>query len=361
MSHEYSYILTSLLDGSIREEIPLESIKYSRPISDSGGFTATAPLWTGATIDAFNKITRTNIQPSNTELWVLRDGVVIWGGIIWTVKASVENRRLTIGGQDHWSYFSHRLFDKRQTWTNIEQFTIVKNVLDYAQSKPNGDIGLVVPTATASGVTRTQRVYRNEYRRVADVITELAELENGFDFTIDYSGDIQSGFTKTFSIATRRGRRLANTTFAIGKNVELLSYDEDGTSMANTVVAIGAGQGSQMRRSVATDATQFATFPLLETVFTHKSLQTTALVNALAAEELKRRTEAPRSVGVKVVSEDPDAHIGSFIAGDDVKVHCDYGWLNIDEYMRIMSYDVTIDAAGKETIDVKLTQVEGTV
>jgi hypothetical protein len=335
-------------------------MKYSRALSGAGGFTAVGPLWTGSEgpNTGFNKMARSIIQPGRTELWVLRDRVPLFGGIIWAVGANIDNRTITLTGKDHFSYLDRRALNKTHVFTAADQFTMIKTLVDYMNTATGGDIGLTVPSTT-SGTTRTRRFDRNEFRRYGDIVREMSKLDSGFDFGVDFAGGVQSGFTKQLTLANRRGKKVS-VTFEIGKNVELLNYEEDAWGMANSVIGIGSGEGTEQINTVSTKAASLNTYPLLEDALSFKTIEDTTVLDAKAKDERKRRDQPIRTVKVNIVADDPDSRLGAFDVGDDVRLFAKYGYIDVDEQFRIMSMDVTINEAGKETIGVDLTPLEFT-
>ncbi len=361
MAPIYSYIVTDIVTGAVREEIPFSTMQFTIGLNVAGGFVATGPLYTSENANSgFNKMSASVVEPGRTELWVLRNKVVLYGGIIWGVQANIDTREISVHGKDHLSYLERRVLDKTHKFSGVDQFTIIKTLVDYMSSATSGDIGLTVGSAT-SGINRTRTFYNTEYRRYADILREFAEVDNGFDYTIEFGGGIQTGFTKNLKLENRRGRS-TDIAFEVGKNIELLEYSDDAWPMANRVTAVGAGEGSEQISSVAADASSLNLFPLLEEQVAFKAMQDRSFIVAKAKDELKRRNDPIQTVVANIVSIDPDAKLGSFIVGDDLTVSVKQGYVNLQsKRMRVMSYDVKIDENGKESMKVRLTQLESTV
>ena len=101
---EYRYYTVDLLTNNVIAEIPFTGVSYSRALSKAGSFSGDIPM-----IDAtssFNLYETT--MPGKTALYVLRNGVCVWGGIIWSRSYSPANKTLTIDGQEFISYLYHR-------------------------------------------------------------------------------------------------------------------------------------------------------------------------------------------------------------------------------------------------------------
>jgi hypothetical protein len=101
---EYRYYTVDLLTNNVIAEIPFTGVSYERALSKAGSFSGTIPM-----IDAtssFNLYETT--MPGKTAVYVLRNGVCVWGGIIWSRSYSPANKTLTIDGQEFISYLYHR-------------------------------------------------------------------------------------------------------------------------------------------------------------------------------------------------------------------------------------------------------------
>jgi hypothetical protein len=101
---DYRYYTVDLLTNNVIAEIPFTGVSYSRALSKAGSFSGDIPM-----IDAtssFNLYETT--MPGKTALYVLRNGVCVWGGIIWSRSYSPANKTLTIDGQEFISYLYHR-------------------------------------------------------------------------------------------------------------------------------------------------------------------------------------------------------------------------------------------------------------
>ena len=101
---EYRYYVADLLTNNVLSEIGFTSVSYERALSKSGSFTGTIPV-----IDSTSHLNLyENTMPGKTALYVLRDGVCVWGGIIWGRQYSPANKTLQVDGSEFTSYLYHR-------------------------------------------------------------------------------------------------------------------------------------------------------------------------------------------------------------------------------------------------------------
>jgi hypothetical protein len=119
ISPVYRYFVADLLSNEILSEIPFGGVSYERAIKSAGRFSGSIPI---------NEQTEhlgvyENTMPGKTALYVVRDGVCVWGGIIWARSYSVVNRVLDISASEFTSYFFHRRIWK--TWNQSFGCTLV--------------------------------------------------------------------------------------------------------------------------------------------------------------------------------------------------------------------------------------------
>lgn len=107
---DYKYIVTDLLSDSILAEIPFENVSYTRALRDAGTFSGSIPVIAD---NDYLDLYETTL-PGKTALYILRNGVCVWGGIIWSRTYNIITRSLEVNGSEFTSYFSRRVAWK--TW-----------------------------------------------------------------------------------------------------------------------------------------------------------------------------------------------------------------------------------------------------
>ena len=105
LAPEYRYVLTDLMTNTVIGELPFSGVTYGRGLKSAGNFAGTTPIIHGKTNTA--DIYETTM-PGRTGLYVLRNGVCVWGGIIWTRDYDLQGRVLSVTGQEFTSYLHHR-------------------------------------------------------------------------------------------------------------------------------------------------------------------------------------------------------------------------------------------------------------
>ena len=119
ISADYRYFTTNLLSNDILAEIPFKGVSFERVLNSAGSFSGTIPVLPSNTgMDLYN-----STMPGKTGLYVVRDGVCIWGGIIWSRSYNVVDRILSVNASEFTSYLYHRNIWK--TWTHDFGATLV--------------------------------------------------------------------------------------------------------------------------------------------------------------------------------------------------------------------------------------------
>lgn len=353
----YTYLACDLLTGAILAELPLSDVSFSSVLSGAGEFSSTLSI-SDQRVQKIDPITAT--EPGRTALYVDRDGVLVWGGILWVRRYNPRTEQLTLSGNEFWSYLRRRYITDDKVFTATDQLTIAQNLVNYAQSKPGGNIGVVVGSNT-SGVLRDFAAYGYERKQVAEAVEELSDLDNSFDFAVDLAYDVSMQPTKTLNFSyPRRGRTAPDSGFVFefpGNTILEPSWDEDGAKMSNTLYGQGQGEGEDMVRSVIATPTMLdAGYPLLEDVVSAKDVGSQGVlddrIRAIAEARVK-----PVTLPKLTVRANAEPVLGSYITGDDVHVSITSKRFpnGIETTRRILEISVTpADTGQYETVDLTL-------
>lgn len=164
---DYRYFVAPVLpdsDGKIRKtaEIPFKDVTWGRSIREAGEFSGTIPIIE----ETYNLALYENTMPGKMALYVVRNGVCVWGGIIWSRSYSANEKNLEISASEFTSYLYHRAAWK--TWSNDLQASV---------EVVNG-----VGTLTVS---------LNDY-----------PFTSGMPVYIDFGADQNMGFSSYYSVGT---------------------------------------------------------------------------------------------------------------------------------------------------------------
>jgi hypothetical protein len=108
---DYRYFLTDLLSNQVISEVPFKGVSYERANRRAGSFSGSIPFIEATKgLDLYEAT-----MPGRTGLYIMRNDVCVWGGIIWTRSYDVANRTLEVNGSEFMSYFY-----RRQIWQTIQ-------------------------------------------------------------------------------------------------------------------------------------------------------------------------------------------------------------------------------------------------
>ncbi|MGY0067727.1 hypothetical protein ACWZEH_13045 [Streptomyces sp. QTS137] len=338
--HTYTYLFTDLRTDALLAELPLSSVSYSFELNGIGTLRGTIPY----SDETLPLDPETASQPGRTAVYVDRDGVLVWGGIVWT-RDRVKGGK-SIQAAEFLSYFQHRYVKKTlATDTSllmdpayvdaggqrlyVDQKHIVWSLLRYAQDQPGGSIGLDInPLAgTGHGVTRNVAYYGYERPEIYKAIAELAAADDGFDFGIEVgwtsvaNNEAPRRYRRARTWYPRRGRSAeAGLVFSKGGgHGSIIDYDwpEDGTSLVTEMSGLGAGTGeAKIVKTAAAQDLLDSGWPLLEGVATYEGVVDEAQVQGLANADLAARSRADVQPTFEVAA-DGDPAFGSYSVGDE--------------------------------------------
>lgn len=332
----------------------MQSVQFTVALNGAGSFQGEVKL-SDSRVRAADVMDATT--PVRTALYVDRDGVLVWGGIIWTRKYDSTKLTVEFGGAEFWSYFSRRYITAGISHSDEDQLSICSSLLTVAQAAASGNIGVAVnPAGTTSPVLRDLVVYGYEFKEVADAITDFATLDDGFDFAIDVAYDTNGNPAKSWNPGyPHRGRTVAQTghVFEYPGNIIDYTWNEDGQAQSTSLYVVGAGEGDDMAQSnvQAPDMLQ-AGYPLVEGQIPVKDT-TDPVVLASRAQAEAAALKAAVTIPTIDVRADMDPVLGSYIVGDDVRLRItDPRFPNtLDTFMRITAFTVTPAEPGANTAE----------
>ena len=367
----YRVISLDLRTGTRIAELAVNGLRYGSRLNSCGDLSGTVPL--PALTSTANKVLAAQINDAVDEgrrqIVVERDGVVVWSGISWLAPYRDDHPCRELRAAEDWSYFGDRVIATTLTYTGADQLTIAKAIIDDALAAQGADIGITVPTPTASGVTR-DRVYNSfELKPVREAIEQLAACDDGFDFAIDAAWDAATGaLTKTFRLSYPRrgvGYQSSGYVFEVGRNVIDWTWPTDGTRMGNKVWAVGRGDASSTMISSQSDVSQIQPlasggpgYPLLETTISRTDVSVQATLDSLAIARLKS-SATPVTLPEITVRADVDPMFGTYIVGDSCRFIVPPNTSprfpdGLDSYFRIVGWDVAVGDDGDEQVKLIL-------
>lgn len=356
---EYLILTEDILTGTITAEIPFDSFSYGRTLNAAGSFSGSISV-------RHPKATRENLDPSRTLLHVLRDGVCVWSGMLWTALADIGAQdQLQVGGEGYFSYFAGsggqtsqgRFLKVDKDYESVDQLAIVQDLVTWAQAQPAGTLGIVVGAET-SGALITRVYLATERHNIGALISDLASDVNGFDFSFDTDFSGGGPVTTLHLWYPMQGQRTSQIVFELGANIEQLQWSIDGTLQANSVDMIGQGTSDVTPIGSAADTSALSEYPLLESVQQAKSSGTIDVddLTSQANSYLATVDDPIETLPNLTVLVRDDAQPGVWSMGDWVNVVAHDGYVDFDETYRITADKVTVDAEGSEQVQITFEQ-----
>lgn len=207
------------------------------------------------------------------------------------------------------------------------------------------DSGYVTITSVATGKVAP---YELDWWNAADLGQELTSLaqQTPFDFGESHTWTDSAKTAVAHRLAVgwpRLGRRQDMLRFAEGENISaVFTVTNRGTDYANEIIALGAGDGSSMLRSVVARSDGRL---LRRKAWTDQSVTTSEALTAAARKNLTASQGLDEVTSLSVTSH-PHAPLGSFAPGDDIPLTLwTPGGMRVIEH-RITSY--TTDLTGTQ-------------
>lgn len=315
---QYTYNFVSLTTQTAVGALPLQGVSFNRPLNAAGTFQGAVPLGDpGIGNDDPIGIT----TPSKVGLYVDRDGVLIWSGIVWSRTYDSASRLLSVHAAEFESYFARRLITSTYAPSGVDQCTIVQNLITTAQSATGGNVGVVVGAQT-SGVSRSFTWNGYELKTVAQAIKDIGTQSGGFDWSFDpaYNAGTPATYFNTYYPTKGTAAASNGLLFELPGNVVSYTLPEDGSQIDVTSYMTGTGSGAaQIQTSVTSSTLLTYGYPLLESIYSDSSItDTTTLANAATARQAAMNN--PVSLLTMTVRADQDPVLGAYGPGDEVRV-----------------------------------------
>jgi hypothetical protein len=241
--------------NAVLADVDLRAVEFSIRLSGVGDFNCTLFCPKGAAGLFLDDAT----IPGRSGLYVFRDGVPVWGGVVWKRGWDEDTTTWRLQCKSWESYAYHMLQLNDLSWTGVDQLRIARDIL--AKNGLDLESGITWSTVGLSGRLRDREMFQYEYKSVGLELEQLAGLEDGFDFTVSsyvredgslgrryVFGYPRLGTTASFSDPT-------SLTFDYPGNLAPFELEEDSETGATSLFALGAGEGFVMKVAHAGDGT----------------------------------------------------------------------------------------------------------
>ena len=222
---KYNYIIASVKDGTFKTEVPFNNVSWERKINGSGSFSGS--ISADENQNHFSLYDYT--LPGKYAIYVFRDGVLVWGGIIWTRDYDIITKQLNVTALEFTSYLFHRVFWKTLYFNDG---TTVKALLEGLISATTND---QLDTGNPFSASDTH-ILLTHYARSTTTVTFTTEEAHGF-----------GAASKTAQVL------IANTGVADWNGVKTITVVD-----SRTFTFSGTISGTIARTAFAVDGSQYA-------------------------------------------------------------------------------------------------------
>lgn len=338
----YKVVQFSPRSGVVLDELPVTGISFTHTLNADGSATVNMPLHAP-------EARPTSLIPGKSGLAILRDGVPVWGGLIWTASADLSAGVLTLNAAGYHSYYRGRVLEAGYS-SMAEQAFMVRTWIETCNNT-NG-IGTVTANSGSTTFIKYRSWSRSELKNVAEAIEELAEEVDGFAFRYEPfmspDGRVYHRLIITRKVVTTGGFILEHR---INCDVGQVTYDS--SAMATRVFALGADNGN------GTKLVGVADNPALTSTMAAKQIVAT-FSDVKATNELKAKASAIAAAGQKPVAiPSVVLHPGAFspvdvLPGQSCAVNANSGYVRLLGTYVVTETKTDVDANGTESIALAL-------
>ncbi|MER0443010.1 hypothetical protein ABR738_00215 [Streptomyces sp. Edi4] len=354
----YRYFAQHLLTGQIlAADLPLSDVEFGPELNGPGALRAKLTPRFARTVPEL-------LEEGTCALYVENGGVLRWGGILW--QATPEDRTLSLEAAGWSSYLQrrhdiHGELDGRGPYVNADPCRVIRDIWAYAQSIPDGDLGVVVDpaTSTAKVGTTAEPMHSNWWEDpvLGNTVDDLVKADDSPDYTCDTAWGPNGTIVRRLRLAyPRLGARRDDVSFASGVNIlDAPAVTRNADDYAQTVIATGAGEGRAKVRVI--DSVRDGRLRLEHVLDLPDVKGTDILAQRARAERTRRQTRGSVDQ-IRIRPDHPAAPLGSFQVGDDVQVTVHNEWAEWLGWCRITGWTVHTGGSDGETVTVDLARAD---
>ncbi|GAA0430204.1 hypothetical protein [Streptomyces luteireticuli] len=351
----YRALFCDLLTDRVVDALPLTDVEFDDYIGKAGSLRGTVPL----PDEALARRARTALRPGRTAVWLERGSEIWWGGVLWTTTTTGDERgrlQVQIQAGTFDSYLDHRILSRSLSFTDTDQFDVVRALVEHAQSQPGGDIGITFTDEKSKVVHPRIEFPYTELMRIQEIVDKLGKMQNGFEWRIHCFRHPETG--KRVKLLQLGHPKIESTSadIVLDRPGQVLTYSlpSDATVQANVVVFRGESANQdqastslpQMSDAQVAKDDLVDGWPRLEFTDDRSGVKDVATLNSLAGAALDRmhRPEFIPEVTIRM-----DGRISPALIGSWIRLRIRDGWHEDtpDRRFRVVGLSVSPSSRGK--------------
>lgn len=358
----YSYAAYDWRTGVIIDELHLRDVRFNQSLNNYGDFTAEVALEPKQRPYDIEL----SLQVARTAIFALRDGVPLWGGMLWVTDYEGDGS-FKIGASEYGSWWDSRAIKRDQDGATVGDKDLFTHISDYYRdlhTSSYGAMGLVAGSnwynklcGARSEVTLATRDRQSYY----SALEHLSRIDNGIDFGFDVRLSTASKPEFVLNVSYPwRGVTAATTQLVFSKspsggNIMKYSWPTDGTGLATTFEAIG-----DINIKNFTNTSMLASgYPPLDRSAMFSGVVNDSTLQAHATSEARLRSK-PATLPRLLVRPSADPVIGSYSTGDVARIEIEDSRFpnGMLAYGRIISMSISPSHRGRaESVELLMDLV----
>jgi hypothetical protein len=335
---EYRIIVKNSSGDNLGEFATFRNLKFGKKLNNYGQCTFDVPI-NDPTVASLIALRRNTV-------WIYRNDVLIWAGEQASRIGSLDDKGdnwVTVYCYDWFEQLASRYTGSSKVFTGVDAGEIAWTLINDSQGLTDGDLGITEGTIEAT--QNRDRTYYNQ--NIADAITNLSNVINGFDFEINNS--------RVFNVYTFIGvDRSDSIILEYGVNIKSIKITEDFSKPVNQAIILGdSGDPLDPLRVERVDAALRALYKLREGLSNESTVSEPATLNDKGDAIIQKYGLPLVKVSMDIVRLTPT--IVDFALGDIIRLKVQSGLYDIDDQYRIFEWQVDYGADNTE----KLTLVLG--
>lgn len=330
---EYDLLYVDGQTSEVQGVLPLIDFSYEEELNEPGSGSMSIRLADCPDLTS-------DLRPWNTRLFIERSGVILYGGLIETTDVDFGAEVVTVNTTGILGYLRKVALLANINHSSADQDLIARSIVD----QHGANVG-ITSTPNSHGVTRDRTYFGAQAKNAWEALSQLSTVNNGFDFRLSHT---RSGSTISSTFTTQYPATGRSTEFTFDAvMLEGLQATIDGTAMVGLARAYGGTVGDEPIYVQNISAGFTSLYPDLHEVQYFGDIQSTS---NLSAKALRMVTRGGAPIIRASFTKHPDVlpTLGSYLVGDLVRFRAQYGGLDIDETVRIISQGVTVGSDGKE-------------